>query len=71
MSPNRQKHRDQYAKFSRVLSPFVSDPQVGLCKPLPWQVQPSDGFQVLQIITSPGRSKLEKRSEERMDWPLK
>jgi hypothetical protein len=73
LSPSRKRaqRRQFFAKPGHALSPVVSDPQVGLCLPHSWQVRASAGFQVLQIITEPGPSKLEKRSEELINWPEK
>jgi hypothetical protein len=61
LSPNRLRHHEQFRRPAALL-PFVSDPQVGLCRAYPWQVRASDGFQVLQIVTDPGPSRLERRS---------
>jgi len=61
LSPNRLKHREEF-RCPRPLYAFLSDPQVGLCRADPWQVQNSAGFQVLQIVTDPKPSRLEQRS---------
>jgi hypothetical protein len=46
MSPNRAKRREQFRKLGQAISRFVSDPQAGLCRPHPWKVKNSGGFQV-------------------------
>jgi hypothetical protein len=63
MTKNAER-REKFRKLGRGVSTFISDPQVGLCKPHPWKVKKSGGYDVLQIVSDPGQSKLERRSQE-------
>lgn len=63
MTKNAER-REKFRKLGRGISQYAIDPQVGICQVHPWRVRKSAGFTVLQIVSDPGASKLERRSME-------
>ena len=65
LSPNRDRHRQQYAKFGAALTELDREWRIARGEsPNPWGIDTSAGFTTQQIITRHKLSKLERRSLE-------